>query len=717
MNKLLYELAEKLGIATKFYDAGTLKKEYNIDEKIIKFFISKLGYNASNEAGIVDSLKKIEQQRWQYVLENVYVRDKNAPSFDVVVKENQADEDFILKLFDVQNNKEILPSYDVVFQNDSNDLFPQKHNCYSVEIKTPLDVGYYKIELSVGANKYSSLLALAPEKCYENPALLNGKLWGFALQLYALKSKRNQGIGDFTDLAEFAKMCAQNGADIIGLNPLNVLMHDYPENASPYSSISRLFLNPIYIDIEAVEGFLPEDIKNFQTDFQLLRDSELIEYEKVYPLKIKILEKIFRRIQKDKTSKYYKQFLEFCKEQGQELENLALFQTIYNEQKDYVWGGCSAWSPQLQDAKSETVKSYLKNKKFMVEFFKFLQFEADRQLKNAFETAKSNGLKIGFYRDLPVGVGKDSEELWTNKEVFIEQAGAGAPPDAFFTTGQKWCLGAFNPIELKKQEYKPFRDILRANMRYAGAIRIDHVMSLMRLYVIPDDKEAGTYIMYNFDDMLKIVAIESYLNKCVVVGESIGNVPDGFIEKIHEKNIYSLSVLWAERWQNTDWFKNPEDYPENAFSSVGTHDMTPLKMWWFGYEIELQRALNMIVNDEAKMNAYKLREQDRQKLLSALDYNNVWPKDNLRTGDFLYGENYPEGLTEATEIYVAKSKSKVFLAQLEDIFEVTELQNLPGTDRDKHPNWRRKLPVNFEDYQNDVRFLRIVKSINKVRKL
>ena len=428
------------------------------------------------------------------------------------------------------------------------------------------------------------------------------------------------------------------------------------------------------------------------------------------------MERIFKRIQKNKTSKYYKDFMAFCNENGKKLDDLVLFQVIYHEQKDYVWGGSLAWPEVLQDVNSPETRAYLKTKKAQVEFFKFLQFEADRQLKHAFETAEKSGLKIGFYRDLPVGVGKDSAEMWMNKNFFIGDSGAGAPPDAFFQTGQKWCLGAFNPIALKNEKYQPFIEILRANMRYAGAIRIDHVMSLMRLYVIPDNKDIGTYIMYNFDDMLGIVAIESVLNKCVVVGESIGNVPEGFLDRLHEKNIYSLSVLWAERWPGNDWFKNPEDYPLNAFASVGTHDMTPLKMWWFGYEIELYSALGMIKSEEEKIAAYKLREEDRKKLLAALDYNDTWPDGVLRKSDYLYGEGYPEGMTEAVEAYAARSKSQVFLTQLEDIFEVTELQNLPGTDRDKHPNWRKKLPINLEDYAKDERFVRCIKAIREARK-
>ena len=282
----------------------------------------------------------------------------------------------------------------------------------------------------------------------------------------------------------------------------------------------------------------------------------------------------------------------------------------------------------------------------------------------------------------------------------------------FFPKGQKWCLGAFNPYALKAGAYQPFIKILRAAMQGAGALRIDHVMSLMRLYVIPDDAEDGTYIYYNFADMLGLVALESHLNRCMVVGESIGNVPDGFVEKLHARGVYSLSVLWAERWGGNGPFKSPNDYAQKAFCSVGTHDMAPLKMRWFGYDIETMYQLKMIDETERR-NMYKDREIERYQLLCALDAAGVWPQDAPRQGDCLFGEGYPNGIMEAVERFVSRSCCDVFLAQPEDIFGVTKLQNLPGTDRDKHPNWRRKLPVKIEDYEDNSDFARAVQAINR----
>ena len=706
MNSNLEQLAAKLKIATSYSDGGLTKKNYAVSDKIIKFFIQALGYKAGNDKQIQDSISEIENKRWRQALEAIYVCTQDNLIIDVV-SANLSDISIIAK-DDVGNEKKLNFSY---MQNAENNGLLYKE---SLLITTPLEIGYYNLEVSVSGKKYKTVLAVAPKKCYD--VLNNQKIWGYAIQLYSIKSKRNWGIGDFTDLQNFVKLCAKDGADIIGLNPLNTLCHDYPENASPYSSISREFLNPIYIDVEKVPEFEAKDKKEFMSAIDEVRSSELINYSKVYPLKISVLERCFERFMQSKDTKRKKAYNGFCKKYGEELDKLATFQTIYEAKTKDIWGGWRSWPENLKNPSSKAVKEFVKQNSNKVEFFKYMQFEAFRQFDEVSQTIKEIGLKIGLYRDLAVGVGGDSAEVWSEPDLFMQDAGTGAPPDAFFPTGQKWCLGTFLPHVLKEKCYLPFRRILQANMQNAGALRIDHVMSLMRLYVIPEAYDEGTYIYYNFEDMLNIVALESHLNKCMVVGESIGNVPAGFLEALAEKNIYSLSILWAERL-DSGWgdFKQPQFYPDNAFASVATHDIAPLKMWWFGYDIEVSASLGLIANDGEKLAAYHKREDDRQKLLSALDQANVWPKDKLRSGNYIYGENYPEGIEEAVEAFVAKSASPVYLAQLEDILHITQMQNLPGTDRDKHPNWRRKLTVDLEDLDKDIAYIRCVRAIKNER--
>lgn len=706
MNANLKKLADNLGIATSFSDTGLKQQEHTVGDNVIKYIIKSMGYNADSDKDIASSLQEIETKRWQSTLAPIYVCNVKDIIIDVVSPDLS---DIALSVRDKDNN-----TIELAYQYLGNP--EQYQNLYKegLRITTSLEIGYYDLTVIVKGKKYISMLAVAPDRCYD--ILADTKIWGYALQLYSVKSRRNWGIGDFTDLKNFVHLCSESGADIIGLNPLNVLNHNYPENASPYSSISREFLNPIYIDIEAVPEFNIEDKQPLEGLLEELRSSELIEYGKIYPLKIKMLHKCFTRFKESKDKRRHQDFADFCKRYGTSLDNLAAFQVIYDYYQDKTFGGQSSWPEKYSRPSSAGVKEFVLQHKEDVEFFKFLQFEASRQFALAEAEVKRLGLKIGFYRDLAVGVGRDSAEYWSNPDLFMLGVGAGAPPDAFFPGGQRWNLGVFLPEVLKEQRYKPFIDILRANMQHSGALRMDHVMSLMRLYVIPDSISAGTYIYYNFEDMLNIVALESWLNKCIIVGESIGNVPAGFLEAIDSRNIHALSILWGER-KDFGWgcFRQPEEYPQNAFASVGTHDIAPLKMWWFGYDIELNYTMGMIQGEEERSLSYHKRETDRGYLLAALDEAGVWPEDKPRRGDYIYGEKYPEGIEEAVMRFMSRSSSPVFLAQLEDILHVEKMQNLPGTDYDQHPNWRRKIPVNLEDLSQDIAYIRCVSAIRKER--
>ena len=703
----LHQLAQKLGISTSFSAVGRDISE--VSDDLIKFFCEEFGFDVSSDEQIQQSLQKAVSEDLKKVVLPIYIRRQGHLSIAISVRKENETDDITLMLKLSHKDEQTALAYQKTFLSEQT-VDGHTYVQWRLDIQDNLDIGYYSLCLNLGAKVYETILAVAPKQCYDVGNIQNNKLWGFTIQLYSLKSRRNWGIGDFTDLRDFAKIAAGVGADIIGINPINTPFHDFPENASPYASISRLFLNPIYIDVEKTEGYTENLKKKYIKQIEALQKSHLIDYTGVYNLKIGILYELF-----SKQKKPSKAFSAYKKRKGESLNLLALYQAIYHEKCREIWGGWRAWPDGLKNQNPMDIAVFEGAHAHEIEFFKFLQFEAERQFEDVAKYIQTLGMKIGLYRDLPVGVSKDSAELWAEQGVYIKHACAGAPPDAFFTNGQKWGLGAFNPFELKNLAYQPFLDVLRANMKYAGALRMDHVMGLMRLFLMKDDAVDGTYIYYNFEDMLALVALESHLNKCVIVGESIGNVPEGFLETLQENNIYAMSVLFGERWDNGYGdFKAPNWYPKNAFVSVATHDMPPIKMWWFGYEIELKYQLRMIDGNE-RIRLYKERENERYKLLKVLDENGVWPQDNLRKNNYLYGESYPEGLTEAVHRFVAKSASKAIVVQLEDILGVSELQNLPGTDRDKYPNWRHKLPVDLEDLILDMNFIRNIKAIRAER--
>lgn len=713
MENHFYQLVEKLGIARRFFDAAQNQKEYITDDETLLKMVNYLGFELKKPEDSEKLLQKIEKQRWLNVFEAIYVVRGNEKIIDVVLPKENA-QSYVLKIR--QAGKSKFHEAKFVLKNAETRSFGKiEYVRHQLEISEDLEPQYYDLELETNGKKYRSVLAVTPDECYSPQFLQNQKIWGFAAQLYAIKSKRNWGVGDFTDLTELAKICEKNGADIIGLNPLNVLFHDFPEDASPYSSISRLFLNPIYIDVESVAGYNPKMLIGEEKNLAAARNSADIDYTTVYNLKMRVLKKIFDAFIRNKNSADYKELEAYCQEKGDDLQKLATFQAIYSEYHTKVNGGWKFWPKELQNPHSKDVQKYAELHSTEVLFFKYLQFLCEKQLLAVYQTIKDLKLKIGLYRDLPVGLCKDSLELWQENDLFIKDCGAGAPPDAFFPSGQKWCLGAFNPFKLKEYAYKPFIKVLREAMKCAGALRIDHVMSLTRLYIIPDNSEKGTYVHYNFDDMLGIVALESYLNKCMIIGESIGNVPNGFIEKLHERGIYSLSVLWAERWQDGQGlFKLPEAYPQNVVCSIGTHDMAPIKARWFGYDIQTMYDLKML-NEAEKVEQYKARETERKFLLAALDYAGVWPEDDKRKGDYLYGEGYPEGMMVALERYMSRSASKIYLAQTADIFGVNTMQNLPGTNNSQYPNWHRKLPIDLEDFVQNSEFIKAMDAIKSER--
>ena len=351
MENKLYELTDKLGVARFFSDGGMAKKTYNISDDTLRFFCTQLGYDAKDDIQVEKSLKKFDDAKFKTNVESIVIIRNNAPYFyanltsldNVEIRLKKDDE-----IVDVDFELEATGVEKIIGRST------YKNVCF--RLKNLPSIGYYNLELEQGKNLYKSILAVVPEKCYTNDDIESAKLWGYSLQLYALRSKRNWGVGDFTDLKNFAIMCKNAGADVIGLNPLNVLFHDFPENASPYSSISRLFLNPIYIDIENVVGFDAKMKAKYAEEINDAKDGELINYTKVYNLKAKALAELFEKISKYKT--YVKEFENFKKEKGWNLETLATFQALYSNKSQTVWGGWCAWEKELQNPNSLKVAEF-----------------------------------------------------------------------------------------------------------------------------------------------------------------------------------------------------------------------------------------------------------------------------------------------------------------------------------------------------------------------
>jgi 4-alpha-glucanotransferase len=546
------------------------------------------------------------------------------------------------------------------------------------------------------------------ERCFIPGWLANGRAWGMTCQLYGLRSDRNWGIGDFADLTQFAELAASVGADFVGVNPLHALFVADPLRYSPYSPSSRRFVNPLYISVDA----LAEDAAPDPIQLGAVRDSPLVDYRAVTRCKLEALERIHRNfLQTGGNSE--KAFAEFCVSRGSALDSFALYEAL----SEYlVAQGCHAgwhsWPEAYRNPESDAVKYFARETVARIDFHKWLQWIAERQLAQAQQRALAAGMRIGLFLDLAVGVAPDGAETWSRPDAIITEARLGCPPDMFNEAGQDWGLAPLSPVALARQKFEPLKLVLDEVMSSAGAVRIDHAMGLMRLYLIPKQGEAkdGAYLRYPFAAMLQTLAEISQARRTIVIGEDLGTVPVGFRNVMHETEIQGYRVLYFEREQN-GWFRAPDAYSQRALACLSTHDLPTLKGWWSGTDIAERQQLAWFGSERAA-ELHRARADDIRLLLSAMKHADV--PFNLVPDDPELPDELPLEICIAVHALLAKTASRLVAVQLEDLTGVEAQANLPGT-LDEYANWRRKLPVSLEELLNTELFQKVTQAVSRER--
>ena len=579
----------------------------------------------------------------------------------------------------------------------------------------PLSTGYHRFELG-GLGQEPEIrarmrLIVAPNECYQPPALREGRrIWGPAVQLYGLRSQRNWGIGDFTDLKMLLDLAAEAGAGIVGVNPLHALFPDQPGQFSPYSPSSRLFVNILYLDVAAIPDFRERDLDadpDFLASLRRLRECELVDYEAVSALKLAALDLAYRHFRDYHLATATDRglaFRRFCAEAGDALASHALFEALqahFRARDAAVWGW-PAWPPEYHDPHGPAVAAFARTHAVETDFYAYLQWQAELQLAGAGERSRGLGLGVGLYQDLAVGASPGGAETWASQDVYAGGAHAGAPPDDFNLHGQDWGLPPFVPHRLRDAAYAPFIATLRANMRHCGALRIDHVMNLTRLFWVPAGASAaeGAYVSYPLDDLLGILALESQRNRCLVIGEDLGTVPDGLRPRLKAMGVLSYRPLFFARDDNGD-FQPPAHFPDRALVCIGTHDLPTLRGFWLGHDLAARAALGLFPSEELRTSLLAARTRDRPRLLQALAREHLLPEGMSTDPDTLPDITFE--LAVAVHRYLARSPAGVMAVQPEDVFGVIEQANLPGSINE-HPNWRRKLPLELERWRGDQRF-------------
>jgi len=530
-----------------------------------------------------------------------------------------------------------------------------------------LPVGTYRLQLTDAAGTTEDVpFIVAPPRAFTGDF---DRGWLLAVQLYSIRSARNWGIGDFTDLAKLVGLAGMLGADGVGLNPLHALFADRPRDCSPYSPNSRLFLNGLYIDVEKIPEYRPRKDREV---IARLRQAETVDYAGVAELKWRALRQAFAKFNADRAPARLADFEKFRAERGRLLQRFACFEMLRHKFTGPWWDWPEEWRQPTEEKCAALRKGPDKSE---IEFVEFVQWTADRQLRACRRLADRLGMKVGLYLDVAVGVQSDGFDAWNEQSAISRHLGVGAPPDPLNTMGQNWGLAGFNAAGLEMTSYAPFRDMLAASMRYAGAIRLDHVLGLKRLYLVPHGFPArdGAYVQMPFDALLAATAQESVAHNCVVIGEDLGTVPEGFREQMADWGIWSYQVMMFER-DDDGRFRSVDHYMPNALITFNTHDLSTYAGWRSFGDLKLKRSLGLDPGET---------DEERWHALGMLD-------------DVLHHHEIDNHDLYAVAGFLARTKSRLMAISLEDLLGMVDQPNIPGTI-DEHPNWRQRLPVALDD--------------------
>ena len=701
-----------------------------VSELHIKNLINKMGYDANDEQQLLSHFKDQEKQHWLSLLPPVTVAQQSDNySVDICLPIDFVTDALIYQVTTEDNQlvKEIITAteFPLIAVNNISDI---EFQCYQVQLTSEFPLGYHQLEVFEEGNEEplaSMSLIITPSACYTPKSMLEGKkIWGTSVQLYCIRSENNWGIGDFSDLKLLLQKTAENGGDFIGLNPIHSLFPAQPKNASPYSPSSRKWLNILYTDLTNVEEFkqdkaLQEKVNSqeFKDRLNVLRDTQWVDYEGVTNLKLEVLRTLFSNL--NVSAKHNKKrldaFNEYVAAKGESLLQQASYDALqfkFLQEDDSLWGW-PVWPEAFQAFQSEATERWIEANKQEVLFWCYCQWVAETQLEEADRLAKSLGMTLGIYRDLAVGVTKGSSEIWANHSLYCEQISVGAPPDILGPLGQSWGLPPISPDQLYKNAYQPFIELLQSNMSHCGALRIDHVMALLRLWWVPDNDtaEAGAYIYYPVQDLLNLLALESQRNKCLVIGEDLGTVPEGIDVLLEEAGVYSYKVFFFEQAADGG-FISPEHYKNQAMATLSTHDMPTIKGYWHCDDLYLGRELGLYPDQQVLDKLIESRAYSKQQILNSLHGHGSLPADFNRDASHL---GMDQTLNYSLQTHLAQGSAALLSLQLEDFLEMEQPVNVPGTS-DEYRNWQRKLSQNIEQLFSNEEIKRLLTNLSNARK-
>ncbi|MBK4999657.1 4-alpha-glucanotransferase [Pseudomonas sp. S31] len=663
---LLHTLAARVGLARDWLDANNRPQQ--VADDVLRRVLEALGHPAGDRAALRTSLQQLDQDEDSEHLPPLLTVQVGTP-------------------LDLQRYFSAASLARCTLADGSQRTLALDSQAH---LPGELPIGYHQVEIE--GRRFT--LAVAPPHCYSLQQAVEqppARCWGLAVQLYSLRRPGDGGYGDCLALEQLARSAAERGADALAISPIHALSAYDQQHYSPYSPSSRLLLNALYASPASVLGEravrMAVEACGLEQTLDELEQQPLVDWPRAAAARERLLQALY----KDFSQGEHPQrgdFESFRDAAGEALEHHCRFEVLQAEAVDRGLGAdWRAWPDAWRDPYHPEVQAFAATYPARVEYHAFCQWLIERSLQRAQEAARGNGMAIGLIADLAVGADGAGSQAWSRQDELLPGLTVGAPPDILNRSGQDWGICGFSPEGLKRNGYRAFIEMLRANLAHAGGLRIDHVMGLRRLWVIPRGSKPseGAYLHYPLDDLLRLLALESSRHQAVILGEDLGTVPAGLREALAEQRVLGMRVLPFEQ-SSPGQFTAILDWPDNALATTGTHDLAPLGGWLESRDIDWNHRLQLI-DAATELHWRHERHKERSGLQRTLEANYGPLKDNA-------------AVIDAAIRYVGHTRAPLVLVPLEDLLGCDEQPNLPGTTAG-HPNWRRRFAAPVRELLDD----------------
>ncbi len=700
--RALYKLAKIYGVQTAYYDMEHKRQQASAESLLS--VLNALGASVSCLQDVPSALREHKQEQWRRPLEPVYVAWDGVPR-QMSIRLAASEADCLLTGHltsdsgDYQDFKWLCHDLPVI---DLREIEGVQYTVRLLTLPSKLTYGYYRLVLEMPDDTVETTIISAPKRMYTCEDSNGGRFWGGFLPLYSLYTKRSWGAGDFADLEMLIEWIAGYGGGVAATLPLLPTFLDEPFNPSPYMPVTRLAWNEFYVDADSaihqencIEAEEIISSSSFQSELEKLRNSSLVDYQAQMKLKRRVLEKLSRCFFQDNsfTREDFQNFIEI----NPEIDDYARFRATCETRKT-PW---HSWPQGLRDG----IPSHKDYDEEIRRYYIYAQWLVHKQITSL--AAKSRDYGPGLYLDYALGVHPDGYDVWRYRNLFLTNISVGAPPDPVFTSGQDWGFPPLHPAKLREHSYSYYISCIRNHLDYAGILRIDHVMGLHRLFLIPQGMEPseGVYLRYKHDEFYAILTLESHRNRTMIVGEDLGTVPPDVRPAMKQHGLYRNYVVQYELC--SDCRRSLHPVPKDTVAGVNTHDMPTFAAFWQDVDLEERFELDLL-DSISMVNERKARDNIRDTLVRFLK-NKGWRRligpGNVNLFDVL----------KATLFFLSASPAEVVIVNLEDLWLETEPQNIPGTHNER-PNWRRKARYSFETFSKLPEVTDVLKEMDTIRR-